>query len=470
MKNHILYTLLATLFLLSDVRRSFVDPAPVDEERGGKKINGGSSASPDELDEVKQLEDLKHSFGKAFSILKTHSSVFKDANGHQEGHSETREEVNRDGQLVSRVNQKVDTKQEATEGAIPATHVRTEVEVPSQGIHRTILSDSQQAVANVERRNKADKYTSYAGVQYSPLDMAEYIFWTGDEKGVTMATEEFLQEGLMTREEAIAFLQEIKMNLEFLQTHYTQLQHNKEQQQRQRQQAKERANMIHKAFGLDEAQTNEAKMNSLADISSARDLFTLSKKTSLAEENNAKVVDRAQQVLDEDYEELLDRLRVADFLYTEYSLEEVIYQLAKVMFSQSLNRGSTEAQEALQKFTSFLQAEAEQGHISRSLEKKVLDVLIASLTDTLAEQPQLVSAAREGLLEGSSGNQLLHHLLMLNQASPGGDMVSADSEQKPASDKNQGSDSHQLTTAKGRENETMTKTVNSSVGKLSKTT
>jgi hypothetical protein len=51
------------------------------------------------------------------------------------------------------------------------------------------------------------------------------------------------------------------------------------------------------------------------------------------------VVDRAQQVLDEDYEELLERLRVADFLYTEYSLEEVIYQLAKIMFSQSLNRG-----------------------------------------------------------------------------------------------------------------------------------
>jgi hypothetical protein len=30
--------------------------------------------------------------GKAFSVLKTHSSVFKDVNGHQEGHSETREE------------------------------------------------------------------------------------------------------------------------------------------------------------------------------------------------------------------------------------------------------------------------------------------------------------------------------------------------------------------------------------------
>jgi hypothetical protein len=37
----------------------------------------------------------------------------------------------------------------------------------------------------------------------------------------------------MTREEAIAFLQDIKMNLEFLQTHYTQLQQNKQQQRQQ---------------------------------------------------------------------------------------------------------------------------------------------------------------------------------------------------------------------------------------------
>jgi hypothetical protein len=28
--------------------------------------------------------------------------------------------------------------------------------------------------------------------------MAEYVFWTGDEKGVTTATEEFLQEGLVS--------------------------------------------------------------------------------------------------------------------------------------------------------------------------------------------------------------------------------------------------------------------------------
>jgi hypothetical protein len=46
--------------------------------------------------------------------------------------------------------------------------------------------------------------------------------------------------------------------------------------------------MIQKAFSLDKSRTNNEKMNSLPDTSSARDLFTLAKKTSLAEENNAK--------------------------------------------------------------------------------------------------------------------------------------------------------------------------------------
>lgn len=44
------------------------------------------------------------------------------------------------------------------------------------------------------------------------------------------------------------------------------------------------------------------------------------------------------QISEEEYEELLERLRVADFLYTEYSLEEIIYQLAKVNFKISIQK------------------------------------------------------------------------------------------------------------------------------------
>jgi hypothetical protein len=46
--------------------------------------------------------------------------------------------------------------------------------------------------------------------------------------------------------------------------------------------------MIQKALGLDKGRTNEAKMNSEADTSSARDILTLAKKNSAPEKNYAK--------------------------------------------------------------------------------------------------------------------------------------------------------------------------------------
>lgn len=42
------------------------------------------------------------------------------------------------------------------------------------------------------------------------------------------------------------------------------------------------------------------------------------------------------------------------------------------MFSQSLSKGSEEAQVALQRLTSFLEAEGAKGRISPALQKKVL--------------------------------------------------------------------------------------------------
>lgn len=63
-----------------------------------------------------------------------------------------------------------------------------------------------------------------------------------------------------------------------------------------------------------------------------------------------------------------------------YIIIYVYLLLSMTLVSMSQNQlvqyvwvsGSSEAQEALQKFTGFLEAEAENGRISRSLEKKVL--------------------------------------------------------------------------------------------------
>lgn len=108
------------------------------------------------------------------------------------------------------------------------------------------------------------------------------------------------------------------------------------------------------------------------------------------------------------FDESSGRLRLADFLYAEYTLEQIIYDLAKVMFTQSLNQGSEDAQVALEKLTSFLEMEGQQGRISPALQKKILDVLLAALSDVLHDSPELMSAAKHAL--GSYLSQLpVHH-------------------------------------------------------------
>jgi hypothetical protein len=32
----------------------------------------------------------------------------------------------------------------------------------------------------------------------TPMQLAEYVFWTGDERGVSLAIQEFLQQGLVS--------------------------------------------------------------------------------------------------------------------------------------------------------------------------------------------------------------------------------------------------------------------------------
>ena len=88
----------------------------------------------------------------------------------------------------------------------------------------------------------------------------------------------------------------------------------------------------------------------------------------LTEAHKFKHNAKEQEVLDDDS----GRTRLAQYISEEYSLEEVIYQLAKTMFKQSLQHASIESQSALQKLTEFIESEGKQGKISPALEKKIL--------------------------------------------------------------------------------------------------
>uniref|UniRef100_A0A2H1V6F9 SFRICE_001635 n=1 Tax=Spodoptera frugiperda TaxID=7108 RepID=A0A2H1V6F9_SPOFR len=375
--------------------------------------------------------------------------------------------VQANGELVSRLEQHASA--DAVGSEKPHVHAEAQLDVPSEGVHRVLVQDGSHVsvhdasavttpaneevttkvfhgaarlvqpgqATNVptgphtavrrafnaditkETKNNMDHYAAYSGVQYSPLDMAEYVFWTGDERGVTTAIETFLQEGMMTKEDAIAFLQEIKFNIDYLRAHYSQ---NLKAAEESAQQEKLRNMLIEQAEAKEYQYRSPALQSfpfgSSPDIirSIANKNWELSNNLSpvpalpVSSELRPEAIKRTYDPMltnsmlpgvpeyerepqgfpDEEYEEIMDKLKPTNIPYNEYTLEEIIYQLAKMMFSQSLSRDPASARSATRRFMSFLEVQAERGQLSRTIEKKVLDLMIAALTDTISDHPELL--------------------------------------------------------------------------------
>nr|NP_731798.1 uncharacterized protein Dmel_CG9813, isoform A [Drosophila melanogaster]NP_731799.1 uncharacterized protein Dmel_CG9813, isoform B [Drosophila melanogaster]NP_731800.1 uncharacterized protein Dmel_CG9813, isoform D [Drosophila melanogaster]NP_731801.1 uncharacterized protein Dmel_CG9813, isoform E [Drosophila melanogaster]AAF54937.1 uncharacterized protein Dmel_CG9813, isoform B [Drosophila melanogaster]AAN13560.1 uncharacterized protein Dmel_CG9813, isoform A [Drosophila melanogaster]AAN1 len=242
--------------------------------------------------------------------------------------------------------------------------------------------------------------------QYSSFDMAQYIFWTGDETAVVKAVEELVEGKVITRESALKFLQDIRLGIEFLQRSYANRIFPEEVRQNQLKRhspaittppastttttTTSTTTTTEKPFpAVHESGSESGIERGAAGVLPAKsfDSFTFW--------NKLKVLDsEAQQDLN-DYDE--GRAKIVEYLYNEYSLEEILYKLAKVMFAQSLSHGSDEAQMELQKLTEFLEREGNMGVIPIDLQKKVLRVLLSALSDTLTEHPEFLPAARVNL-------------------------------------------------------------------------
>ncbi|RVE43532.1 hypothetical protein evm_011817 [Chilo suppressalis] len=430
---------------------------------------------------VEQLEKLKLAESKGSDLNTEHVEYHR------------LDSVQQNGELVSRLEEHA-TADADGEGK-PRVHASSQLDVPAEGIHRVLVQDgahvsvheataattaaSEEQTTKVfhgaarlvqpgslttnpqnghtaarrafnaditkETKNNMDHYSSYTGVQYSPLDMAEYVFWTGDERGVTTAIEDFLQEGMMSKEEAIAFLQEIKFNIDYLRAHYSQ---NLKAAEESAQQEQLRSLLMQQASAKDYQQYHNAAGLQSFPFGNSPDIIRSIASKNWELSNNLSPVpvlpissdmrpepakrydpmlqtniigtsdyDRDGPIIsEEEYEEMMDKLKAADTLYTEYTLEEIIYQLAKMMFSQSLSRDPASARAATQRFMAFLELEAERGQLSRTIEKKVLDVMIAALTDTIGDHPELLQT-REGL-GGSSANRLMRQFLEASSSEP----------------------------------------------------
>lgn len=247
--------------------------------------------------------------------------------------------------------------------------------------------------------------------RYSAYDMSQYIFWTGDEEGVAKAVEELIDEGLMSRENAIEFLNDIRLGIDYLENTYS-LKHGETKNVSKLHFTKQ---LVLNVFITNEqtipfaritptttsSTTTEAPLDDMPfnynyNYQKFHSFFKPSQKNRIHadDDDEAPTLSPAALKALEKIPSLMKlaeiqrfgnkqdssvsndeeggRSRLADFLYGEYSLEEVIYQLAKTMFTQSLTHGSEESQAALQKLTHFLESEGKHGRISPALQKKVL--------------------------------------------------------------------------------------------------
>ncbi|KAK6644389.1 hypothetical protein RUM43_000656 [Polyplax serrata] len=312
---------------------------------------------------VKELENLKGFIGVGespakdeVSVTKSRVSFFVDDNGKKTGQLKLKNEVDKNGKVVAKVQEEVGVVN--NKGEPPQSMTKTEIEIPSKGIHDFFVKTGPRAKGSqgktVDRQNEVEKNNFSGGIGYGPLDMAEYIYWTGDEKNVALMIEQFLQKGLISRQEAINFLQSIKLNLDFMEARDKNLQKfDKKSLLNVAKSSSYELPMSPVNYEKTDQEYNKLRNSIAFDPKPSKSAFKASSGSN-------------------DNEEAMERLRLADQLYKEYSLEEIIYQLAKVMFTQSLGKGNTEAQNALHKLVTFFQKEVKNGQVSRNLERKLL--------------------------------------------------------------------------------------------------
>ena len=69
------------------------------------------------------------------------------------------------------------------------------------GVNHTRAEATESPLDKEEKRgalsDKVDLISEFTSSRDTPRDMAEYIFWTGDEKSVTSAIKDFVEQGLV---------------------------------------------------------------------------------------------------------------------------------------------------------------------------------------------------------------------------------------------------------------------------------
>ncbi|XP_023213690.1 secretogranin-3-like [Centruroides sculpturatus] len=231
---------------------------------------------------------------------------------------------------------------------------------PPSAARRSLGSASASGEENDElpkeetRESKPESYRKYAGVKFSPADLADYIARTGDEESVALAVEELLREGIFTRAQAISYLQEVK--------------NARDRFRRERK--------AHVAGSRQETGKNTEESPNPPPV----------RRPAPSERSGTEYrVDpgREREEEEAELERILDKMRAAASA-EEYASEELIFRLFKEALVRSLQRDPT-IEVSPDKIAAILESRASDVRISADARRKILGAASAALVDTLKE-------------------------------------------------------------------------------------
>lgn len=162
---------------------------------------------PAKTEEKREASPLSRS-----QVQGTHS-VITDVNGQRNSLQQQIQKVSKNGKLLSKVYQQ--EKANSKTGHKPHFQKLTKIDIPELDLHQQFFDDSEEdeeaARTNHVKRNQG----GLGGVRMpSPEDLAEYILATGDQGSVVDLIEGVVNNGKMSEEQALVYVETIKAMLD----------------------------------------------------------------------------------------------------------------------------------------------------------------------------------------------------------------------------------------------------------------
>jgi len=134
---------------------------------------------------------------KSMGIVQQLHQVSQNINGHQQVQESSQGSVSEDGRLVGSIGHKVEASKAPGENLVSSSS--TEIEVPELGIHQHLQNGPHLA-------KEADSETA--------AELAGYVLETGDQVSVVQFLQMLLKEGKLSEEQALAYVDAIKKDIE----------------------------------------------------------------------------------------------------------------------------------------------------------------------------------------------------------------------------------------------------------------